>query len=122
MKATTPLPPTHKCSHCARGERDTDADMLVCGSCNGRPVRAWVCMEHFDMLGDDGADVRIVEAVSNSAKEVLARSLWEKYVSARDLAKRLGSPSPGNMWSYRNAVEIHSRWMKLTAELPGYVY
>jgi len=52
---------THKCSQCARGEIDQEADVFVRGKLNGRPYRAYLCADHLDAfnMGYEDADVVI---------------------------------------------------------------
>lgn len=53
----------HMCSSCEAGEiMDEPADVKVHGTYgDGRPCRAWLCIDHFDMIMTDGAKVRVVE-------------------------------------------------------------
>jgi hypothetical protein len=52
-----------KCISCFHGEIDQNADLRVKGRNNGVPYRGWLCIDHYNMMLDDGAEIRPVEWV-----------------------------------------------------------
>ncbi len=62
-----------KCASCRAGENDVEADVFVVGkvprdrftdSCSTLPYRAWLCVDHWDMLVDDGAELRVQRSLT----------------------------------------------------------
>lgn len=56
------------CASCRAGEVQQEADYLVIGRTyrykdTGTPYRAYLCKEHYEMMLDDGDELRIVERV-----------------------------------------------------------
>lgn len=55
------------CSSCKAGEVKELADYLVQGKIQGdykmMPYKAYICEDHYQMLLDDGAELRIIERV-----------------------------------------------------------
>ena len=56
------------CASCRNGENKIEADYLVSGRVDGMPYRAYLCREHLEMFYDDGAELKIIEYVSEDAK------------------------------------------------------
>ena len=53
----------HMCSSCEAGEiMDNPADVKVQGANrDGRPLTAWLCVDHLTMQLEDGASLRVVQ-------------------------------------------------------------
>ncbi len=85
------------CASCRAGENKVEADYMVKGIRCDRwgedrmPYRAYLCDEHLTMMLDDGAELDIVEYVSEQARNKRAKDLVENYTGYEGVKNFLAS-------------------------------
>mgnify|MGYP003647684079 FL=1 len=106
-----------KCSSCRAGELTNPADWKVSGHDGQRPFCCNLCIDHFDMVCDDGATISKAAPVSVSA---WAREFGTAAKTLRDINENLRD----NFWAFRldaprsllNQAERASRYVSLCWE------
>jgi len=68
------------CAHCKNGDIKREADYFIKGKVwrdNERtiPYKAYICKDHYEMLCDDDAELRIEEYISPSVRNERAKEL-----------------------------------------------
>ena len=86
------------CASCRNGEIKNEADYMVKGKVWGTdrmvPYRAYICKEHMEMLFDDGAELEIIEYISQRAKDDRAWELIEYYTAYENMKQFLAQHAP----------------------------
>ena len=101
------------CAQCRNADTRRAADVRVKGKLNGRPYAGSLCLEHRDMLADDGASLRVLQCYNARAE---ADRLWAVYEAAKAaLPAKPSSADKAAVAQYlacdRLAQRAYARWL-----------